>query len=163
MATKGRRVRPSHPARISVMALPSRRPDARPRRVRMRMPSRREAVGPTVDRILRAVEPAGLTAGQKEDLAVAVSEALSNAAVHGNRLRPRSLVSVIVDVVPEVEAVVEVKDGGTGFNANDLEDPTDANHILVPGGRGVFLMRRLTDRMEYHAPGNRVRLTKRAR
>ena len=127
------------------------------------MPSRREAVGPTVDRILHAVEPAGLSDGQKEDLAVAVSEALSNAAVHGNRLRPRSLVSVIVDVVPRVEAVVEVKDGGTGFNANDLEDPTDANHILVPGGRGVFLMRRLTDQMEYHAPGNRVRLTKRAR
>jgi len=129
----------------------------------MRMPSRREAVGPTVDRILRAIDPAGLSAGQKEDLAVAVAEALSNAAVHGNRLRARSVVSVIVDVIPGVEAVVEVKDGGTGFNANDLEDPTEANRIMVPGGRGVFLMRRLTDAMEYHAPGNRVRLTKRAR
>jgi len=127
------------------------------------MPSRREAVGPTVDRILRAIDPAGLSAGQKEDLAVAVAEALSNAAVHGNRLRARSVVSVIVDVIPGVEAVVEVKDGGTGFNANDLEDPTEANRIMVPGGRGVFLMRRLTDAMEYHAPGNRVRLTKRAR
>jgi serine/threonine-protein kinase RsbW len=129
----------------------------------MRMPSKRESVGPTVERILRAVEPAGLSPGQMDDLAVAVSEALSNAAVHGNRLRPRSLVSVIVDVIPRREAVVEVKDGGTGFNANDLEDPTDANHILVPGGRGVFLMRRLTDQMEYHGPGNRVRLTKRRR
>jgi anti-sigma regulatory factor (Ser/Thr protein kinase) len=129
----------------------------------MRMPSRREAVGPTVDRILRAIEPAGLSAGQKEDLAVAVAEALSNAAVHGNRLRARSVVSVIVDVIPGVEAVVEVKDGGRGFNANDLEDPTEANRIMVPGGRGVFLRRRLTDAMEYHAPGNRVRLTKRAR
>ena len=127
------------------------------------MPSRREAVGPTVDRILRAIDPAGLSAGQKEDLAVAVAEALSNAAVHGNRLRARSVVSVIVDVIPGVEAVVEVKDGGTGFIANDLEDPTEANRIMVPGGRGVFLMRRLTDAMEYHAPGNRVRLTKRAR
>jgi len=129
----------------------------------MRMPSRREAVGPTVERILKVVEPAGLSPGQRDDLAVAVGEALSNAAVHGNRLRARSLVSIIVDVVPQVEAVVEVKDGGTGFNANDLEDPTDANHILVPGGRGVFLMRRLTDEMEYQAPGNRVRLTKRTR
>ena len=127
------------------------------------MPSRREAVGPTVERILRVVEPAGLSASQREDLAVAVAEALSNAAVHGNRLRARSLVGIIVDVVPRVEAVVEVKDGGTGFNAADLEDPTDASHILVPGGRGVLLMRRLTDEMEYGAPGNRVRLTKRAR
>ena len=43
------------------------------------MPSRREAVGPTVDRILRAIDPAGLSAGQKEDLAVAVADVVEAA------------------------------------------------------------------------------------
>jgi anti-sigma regulatory factor (Ser/Thr protein kinase) len=28
----------------------------------------------------------------------------------------------------------------------------------MPGGRGVFLMRRLVDRLEFLPPGNRVRL-----
>ena len=32
---------------------------------------------------------------------------------------------------------------------------------VVPGGRGVFLMHRLVDEIEYSSPGNKVRLTKR--
>jgi serine/threonine-protein kinase RsbW len=135
--------------------------DGRPLRVRMRMPSRRDAVAPTIERILKAAEPAGLEDGQRDDLAVAVAEALSNAAVHGNRLDPRSLVSITVEVSPRRHAIVEVKDGGAGFDSNRLEDPTEPEHILIPGGRGVFLMRQLVDQVEYSGPGNRVRLTKR--
>jgi anti-sigma regulatory factor (Ser/Thr protein kinase) len=44
-----------------------------------------------------------------------------------------------------------------------VRDPTDASHILIPGGRGVFLMRQLVDALAYYPPGNRVRLTKRRR
>ena len=73
--------------------------------LRMRMPSRREAVGPTVERIIEAVEGAGLDSDQKLDLAVAMAEALSNAAVHGNRLRPRSQVIVTVYVTPGVDSL----------------------------------------------------------
>jgi serine/threonine-protein kinase RsbW len=127
----------------------------------MRMPSRRDAIAPTIERILQAVEPAGLAPGQRDDLAVAVAEALSNAALHGNRLDPRSRVSITVEVVPRRQAMVEVKDGGAGFDTNGLVDPTEPDHILVPGGRGVFLMRQLMDRVEFSGPGNRVRLTKR--
>jgi anti-sigma regulatory factor (Ser/Thr protein kinase) len=29
----------------------------------------------------------------------------------------------------------------------------------MPGGRGIFLMRQLVDRVEYNEAGNRVRLT----
>jgi anti-sigma regulatory factor (Ser/Thr protein kinase) len=131
--------------------------------VRMRMPSRREAVGPTVERIIEAVEDAGLDDDQKLDLAVALAEALSNAAVHGNRLRPRSQVIVTVYVTPRVQATVEVKDSGRGFDASDLSDPTHDERILAPSGRGVFLMRRLVDEVEFFPPGNRVRLKVEAR
>jgi serine/threonine-protein kinase RsbW len=149
--------------RMSSMAPPSNRKDGRPRRVRMRMPSRREAVAPTVERILEAAEPVGFRADQRADLAVALGEALSNAAVHGNRLHPGYLVSVSVEVTPRKQVVVEVRDKGPGFDTERLEDPTEPSRILVPGGRGVFLMRRLVDEVEYDAPGNRVRLTKRRR
>lgn len=126
--------------------------------LRLRMPSRRSAVAPTVERILDAIKDAGLDDGQRDDLAVAAAEALSNAAVHGNRLRPHVRVLVTVEVMPGHCAVIEIKDSGSGFDRSALADPTHPERLLTPGGRGVFLMRRLVDQLEYNPTGNRVRL-----
>jgi anti-sigma regulatory factor (Ser/Thr protein kinase) len=90
---------------------------------------------------------------------VACAEALSNAAVHGNRLEPARSVLVTVRVEPRQGAVVQVTDSGPGFDVSSLGDPTDPDHLLHPRGRGVFLMRRLVDGVEYNREGNRVRLT----
>jgi anti-sigma regulatory factor (Ser/Thr protein kinase) len=128
------------------------------RTFRFQMASRRSAVAPAVDRILALVKPAGLSDDQLHNLAVAAAEALSNAAVHGNALRPRSRVRIAVRVRPKQRAEVEVKDSGQGFDFGGLSDPTDPSRILVPGGRGVFLMRRLVDLIEFSDSGSRVRL-----
>src|ERR1700694_5509865 len=77
---------------------------------RFRMPSRRTAIAPAVERIVKAVRAAGLRHDQRLYPAVALAEALSNAAVHGNRLRPGSQVAITVRVTPRREAVVEIKD-----------------------------------------------------
>lgn len=127
------------------------------------MQSRRSAVAPTVDRVLEAIKDSDLGPGRCHDLAVAVSEALSNAAVHGNRLHADSSVRVTVEVTPGAQVVVEVADSGQGFDVDALADPTHPSHILDPAGRGVFLMRRLVDRVEYNETGNHVRLTMRRR
>jgi serine/threonine-protein kinase RsbW len=129
----------------------------------LRMPSRRSAIAPTVERILRIVKQAGLAEERRMDLAVALAEALSNAAVHGNQQRPGTQVSIKITVVPGRRATVEVRDSGTGFDLTALRDPTDPSHLLTPGGRGVFLMRRLVDRLVVNPPGNHVTLIVRAR
>jgi serine/threonine-protein kinase RsbW len=112
-----------------------------------------------IERVLEAVRDAGLTQEQRENLAVAVAEALSNAALHGNKLGPRRVVRVTVAVPARGGAVVEVTDSGKGFDLATLSDPTDPARVLMPGGRGVFLMKRLVDQLEYNAAGNTVRLT----
>ena len=127
------------------------------------MPSRRDAVAPAVERIIRATVGAGLSAEQRENLAVASAEALSNAAVHGNRLAAERAVRVLVAVEPRSCAIVEVTDSGPGFDVDHLHDPTAPGRLLTPGGRGVFLMRKLVDGVEYNRQGNRVRLTVRRR
>lgn len=123
------------------------------------MPSRRDAVAPSVERVLSAARPAGLSTEQRDNLAVAVAEALSNAAVHGNQLHPRRSVRVTVLVTPRDCVVVEVTDFGSGFDSSQVGDPTHPARVLMPGGRGIFLMRQLVDRVEYNEAGNRVRLT----
>lgn len=122
------------------------------------MASRRDAVAPTVDRILEAVAPAGLDEDRLTDLAVALAEALSNAAVHGHRLDPKRHVAIVL-AVSKGCVVVEVSDSGIGFDAHAVSDPTSPERQLAPGGRGIFLMRRLVDEVSYNASGNTVRLT----
>jgi serine/threonine-protein kinase RsbW len=132
-------------------------------RKHFRMPSRRSAVAPTVERILRSLTLAKLGQEQTDNLAVALAEALSNAAVHGHREKPRSLVLINAEAGKDGHVQITVRDCGPGFDVGSLEDPTDPGRLLVPGGRGVFLMRRLVDRLEYNAKGNQVRLMLNAR
>lgn len=136
-----------------------RAPTKGPTPLRFRMPSLRRAITPTIQQILKAVEPAGFSTGQREDLEVALAEALANAVVHGNQLRPDSVVSVTVEVEPRRGASVTVKDSGAGFVSDTLPSPLEPEKLLEPRGRGVFLMRRLMDGVDYNARGNEVRLT----
>jgi serine/threonine-protein kinase RsbW len=122
------------------------------------MPSRRDAVAPTVARVLELAAPAGLGSARLDDLAVALAEALSNAAVHGHRHRPLASVRIALAVVTDEAVVVDVVDTGAGFDHSALADPTASDRLLRPGGRGVYLMRQLADCVEYNASGNRVRL-----
>jgi len=122
------------------------------------MPSRRSAVGPTVEKVLRSTKRAHLSQEQQDDLAVATAEALSNAAVHGNGLRHGAFVSVRITVRGEGEATVQVRDSGRGFDMGRVRDPTDPSHLLLPGGRGIFMMRRLVDEVVFNERGNVVSL-----
>jgi serine/threonine-protein kinase RsbW len=125
----------------------------------LRMASRREEIAPAVEKILDLAEPAELDRERRQDLAVAVAEALANAAVHGNHLRPETLVEIRVEVLPHEQVAVTVTDKGGGFDTATLADPTAVPNLLVPRGRGVFLMQRLVDRVEFNPRGNSVRLT----
>jgi serine/threonine-protein kinase RsbW len=125
---------------------------------RFKMASRRADVAPMVERIQALVRPMGFDSDQIENLAVALSEALSNAAVHGNRLVADTRVLIVVATRPHVGVVIDVRDSGPGFDVTGLLDCTDEERVLVPRGRGVFLMRHLVDSLTYNRRGNRVRL-----
>ena len=125
----------------------------------MRMPCEPEAVAPTVARILREIEAVELRPARRNDLAMALGEALANAAIHGNGCHPHKWVSIAVELGPGHRATVEVRDSGDGFDTQALPDPTDPSNLFSPDGRGIFLMRRLVDDLEYNEKGNCVRLT----
>lgn len=95
------------------------------------------------------------------NLAVALSEALSNAILRGNNDDATKHVHVVARV-DSVRLVVEVTDEGEGFDLDQCTlDPTTPDNVDREDGRGLFLMRQLMDRVERFddARGNVVRLT----
>jgi serine/threonine-protein kinase RsbW len=91
---------------------------------------------------------------------VALTEALSNAILRGNREAAAKHVQIRCDVDSD-RLVVEVVDEGTGFDlAGCMEDPTRPENIVREDGRGLFLMARLMDSVErFSNHGNVVRMT----
>jgi serine/threonine-protein kinase RsbW len=58
---------------------------------------------------------------------------------------------------------ISVHDQGTGFNPNDVPDPTKDENILRTSGRGIFFMRNFMDEVEWSADpqgGTNVRMLK---
>ena len=91
---------------------------------------------------------------------VALAEALSNAILYGNGEHSSKQVYVRARV-DRVELVVEIADEGAGFDLDACtSDPTAPENLESEGGRGLFLMQRLMDRVErFGERGNVVRLT----
>jgi serine/threonine-protein kinase RsbW len=52
-----------------------------------------------------------------------------------------------------------IEDEGAGFDFNSLADPTEPENIEKPGGRGVFLMRNLSDEVKFELGGKKTLLS----
>ena len=91
---------------------------------------------------------------------VALTEALANAILRGNREDRDKHVRVTARMDFN-SLVMEVSDEGAGFDIDDCTiDPTTEDALEREDGRGLFLMRRLMDRVErFNDRGNVVRLT----
>lgn len=91
---------------------------------------------------------------------VALTEALANAILRGNRDDSAKVVRVRARV-DDLALVVEVADEGIGFDLDACtSDPTMPDHLEREDGRGLFLMRHLADQVEQFVDGgNVVRIT----
>lgn len=114
-----------------------------------------------VAQVVRRCEEAAFSAHHLAfQVPVALTEALSNAILRGNREDVTKSVRVRV-VVDAQSLVLEIEDDGTGFDLDACTaDPTTPDNLGREDGRGLFLMCRLMDRVEqFRARGNVVRLT----
>jgi serine/threonine-protein kinase RsbW len=91
---------------------------------------------------------------------VALTEALSNAILRGNREDLTKDVRLHVEV-DQHAMVLEIVDQGSGFDLDSCtRDPREPGNLSEENGRGLYLMRRLMDSVErYSDGGNVVRLT----
>jgi len=99
----------------------------------------------------------GFSSSRVEDLKTSVAEACINAMQHGNKGKPDARVLVAISF-QENTLRISVFDEGQGLKAQP-KDP-DIERIIEnldpPVGFGVFLMKRLMDRVEFDRTSNHL-------
>lgn len=89
------------------------------------------------------------------NILIAVTEAVNNAIHHGN-LDDKSK-EVKIDVKrTNKDLCFVVNDQGSGFNFKELPDPTSPENIEKENGRGIFLMKSLSDEVKFERNGAEV-------
>jgi serine/threonine-protein kinase RsbW len=88
------------------------------------------------------------------NIMIAVTEAVNNAIKHGSHNDSSKNVSLSLSL-EEGLIKFKIEDEGIGFDHVHLPDPTAPENIEKPGGRGIFLMKHLSDEVEF-AEGGRV-------
>lgn len=91
------------------------------------------------------------------NIMIAVTEAVNNAIRHGSKSDSTRNVSLSL-ALDNSSIRFRVEDEGEGFNYDNLPDPTAPENIEKPGGRGIFLMKHLSDEVTFHEGGRVVEL-----
>jgi serine/threonine-protein kinase RsbW len=94
------------------------------------------------------------------NIPLACDEAITNAIVHGNRSQADKKVNVQV-YISHSRFRIRVRDQGDGFDADSVADPRDGDNVHRSSGRGIFLMRKIMDSVEYKEGGRVLELEKR--
>ncbi len=91
------------------------------------------------------------------NILIAALEAANNAILHGNKLDENKVVNINI-VKDEKSLKIRVDDEGDGFDYKNIPDPTAPENIQNINGRGIFLMEKLSDSLEYSRNGATVEL-----
>ena len=94
---------------------------------------------------------------QYGNVLIAITEAVNNAIIHGNKNIANKKTDIEYNIDNQT-ITFTVFDEGTGFDFNDLPDPTSPENLEKPQGRGIFLMNHLADEVNFIDNGNIVQL-----
>ena len=81
-------------------------------------------------------------------IGMSVRETVTNAIQHGNKLDLSKRVDISFEVTADRLSIC-VRDQGSGFNAEEIPNPLDADNLLKPSGRGIFYIRTFMDEVDF--------------
>jgi len=115
---------------------------------------------PDVDDFIEGkLEAYGLNKSDIADIAISVTELVTNGIVHANKLIPEKTVKVVIS---KKNSAVEIAitDQGDGFDPDAIDNPIEDENLLKEVGRGVFIVKSLMDRVVFDSkPGKGTTVT----
>ncbi|GAB3653029.1 anti-sigma F factor [Echinicola sediminis] len=92
------------------------------------------------------------------NIMISVTECVSNAIIHGNGGDANKSVKLELNFLDDQLKFI-IEDEGEGFDYENLQDPTAPENIEKSGGRGVFIMKHLSDEVDFENDGKKAVLT----
>jgi serine/threonine-protein kinase RsbW len=132
--------------------------------IRVEIPSRLEELSRVEKLAQKIAKTYCLPPDKLDNLAIAITEAVGNAILHGNRLDPDKTVGI--HFWPDGAYLrIDVEDQGGGFDPDSLSDPLLPENLMKESGRGVFILKSLMDdiRFSFSPNGTVVHMTLKVR
>lgn len=98
-----------------------------------------------------------LTKEVHDNILISLTEAVNNAIIHGNKADKSKFVNINCEERNQ-KVVIRISDEGIGFNPSKVADPTLPENIECCGGRGVFIMKQLSDKIDFLDNGRTVEM-----
>jgi serine/threonine-protein kinase RsbW len=120
-----------------------------------------QAFLPKVEQFLMSIaKRANLTEDQSDNLAIAVTELVNNGIIHANQFDTQKTVTITAKYGKK-KLTVSVADQGSGFEPQEVADPTDPQNIGKFSGRGIYIVKELIKDVAFHPTpqGTTVTLT----
>jgi serine/threonine-protein kinase RsbW len=92
------------------------------------------------------------------NIMISVTECVTNAILHGNNLDGNKKVDLELHLDDNHVKFI-IKDEGAGFDYENLTDPTEPENLEKTGGRGIFIMKHLSDEVKFDDSGRKTTLT----
>ena len=105
----------------------------------------------------KAVKKTRINPSRYPDMLISLTEAVNNAIIHGNKEDSNKVVKIQM-IHNRRHFKIIVTDEGRGFNLENVPDPTAPENIECCGGRGVYIMSRLADRISFQDNGSTVEM-----
>jgi serine/threonine-protein kinase RsbW len=125
------------------------------------IPAKVAAISPFVDEVLERLRGENVGGEEMEfALETALREALANAILHGCKGDAEKQVHCEVSCERDGSVRIVVRDPGKGFDPAKVASPLSGEKLRADHGRGVYLIRKVMDEVEYAMGGREIRMKK---
>ena len=129
-------------------------------RLQTEVPADPAHISEVVSGIMKMISAMECACGHEYEIELALQEAMVNAVIHGAQNDPEKKVACKVACEEEHGMLIVVSDPGDGFDPAQVPDPLRAENLFSNHGRGIYLINRLMDKVEFKRGGAEIHMRK---